>query len=75
MMRMTNTLSPPDRRKGRRFQVALPVELPEGTGITRDLSACGVFFVTDHAFAPREVIQFTLVLEYIDPGWPVRLRC
>jgi hypothetical protein len=72
---MTDTLGTPDRRKAPRFQVALPVELPEGTGITRDLSACGVFFETDRVFAVEEVIQFALVLEHIDPSRPVRLRC
>ena len=42
-MHMADTLKIPDRRKATRFQVALPVEWPEGTGITRDLSAGGVF--------------------------------
>jgi hypothetical protein len=51
------------------------MELSEGTGLTRDLSACGVFFETDRVFAPGEVIQFALVLEHIDPNRPVRLRC
>ena len=51
------------------------MELLEGTGITRDLSVCGVFFETAHIFAIGEVIQFALVLEYIDPRQPVRLQC
>jgi PilZ domain len=74
-MHMGNTLEIPDRRKAPRFQVALPVELVEGTGVTRDLSAGGVFFETDRVFGLGEVIQFALVLEYIDPGRPVRLQC
>jgi PilZ domain len=74
-MYMTNTLDIPDRRKAPRFQVALPVELPEGTGITRNLSTCGVFFETDRVFVVEEVIQFALVLEHIDPSRPVRLQC
>lgn len=72
---MADTLKIPDRRKAPRFRVALPVELLEGTGITRDLSAGGVFFETDRSFALGEVIQFTLVLEYINPRQPVRLQC
>jgi PilZ domain len=74
-MYMNYSLGTPDRRKAPRFQVALPVELPEGTGITRDLSARGVFFETDRALALGEVIQFALILQYIDPGRPVRLQC
>jgi len=72
---MADTLGIPDRRKAPRFQVALPVELPQGNGLTRDLSACGVFFQTDSVLALEEVIQFALVLEYVDPGRPVRLQC
>jgi PilZ domain len=74
-MHMADTLKIPDRRKATRFQVALPVEWPEGTGITRDLSAGGVFFETGRVFGLGEIIQFALVLEYIDPGQPVRLQC
>jgi len=74
-MHMADTLKIPDRRKAPRFRVAIPVELLEGTGITRDLSAYGVFFETDRSFALGEVIQFALVLEYIDPRQPVRLQC
>jgi hypothetical protein len=74
-MHMTNTSGTPERRKTPRFQVALRVELPEGTGITRDLSAHGVFFETDRVFALGQAIQFALVLEHIDPSQPVRLQC
>ena len=74
-MRMGETSKIPDRRKAPRFRVALAVELLEGTGITRDLSACGVFFETDRVFALGDVIQFALVLEYIDARQPVRLQC
>jgi hypothetical protein len=55
--------------------VALPVELPDGEGVTRDLSVCGVFLETEGVFALGEVIQFALVLRYVDPKRPVRLRC
>jgi hypothetical protein len=72
---MNNTWGALDRRKAERYQAALPVELTQGTGITRNLSACGVFFETDCAFCTGEVIEFTLVLEYLDPGRPVRLQC
>jgi Tfp pilus assembly protein PilZ len=51
------------------------VELVGRTGVTRNLSACGVFFETAQIFTLGEVIEFALVLEYIDPGQPVRLEC
>jgi PilZ domain len=72
---MHSTRDLQDRRRAQRFQVALPVELADGTAVTRDVSACGVFFEASWAFVPGECIQFTLVLEHIDPGQPVRLHC
>src|SRR5262245_43133655 len=72
---MHSTRSLQDRRRAPRFRVALPIELTDGTAVTRDLSACGVFFVTSRAFVPGEDIQFALVLEHVDPGRSVRLRC
>jgi PilZ domain len=55
--------------------VTLPVELQGGLDITRHLSPVGVFFETDQVLSLGEVTQFALVLEYIDPGQPVRLQC
>lgn len=74
-MRMHTPLDRPERRKVQRIPMAVPVELSEGTGITRDLSVCGVFFETDRTFLAGEIIEFTLVLEYLDPRQPVRLQC
>jgi Tfp pilus assembly protein PilZ len=53
----------------------MPVELEGGTGITRDVSLSGVFFETDHSFAPGEEISFALVLERVSADHPVRLQC
>jgi hypothetical protein len=74
-MHMTDTAGTPDRRKAERFQVRLCVELQGGTGTTRDLSACGVFFETDRVLALGEVIQFAIILEHVDPSRPLRLQC
>ena len=63
------------RRGGRRLAVALPVELPNGHGVTRDVSAFGVFFETTLALSPGAAIRFSLLLEHADPGGPIRLHC
>ena len=65
----------PERRRAQRFRVALLVELTEGTAVTRDLSASGVFFEATRTFVVGECIQFTLVLEHVDPGHAVHLHC
>jgi hypothetical protein len=64
-----------ERRRAQRFRVALLVELTEGTAVTRDLSASGVFFEAIRTFVVGECIQFTLVLEHVDPERAVHLHC
>jgi PilZ domain len=74
-MRMNSQPVTPDRRRAPRFRVALPVEFEGGTGTTRDISICGMFFETDRAFAAAEPITVTVILEYAESGRPVRLEC
>jgi len=64
-----------DRRQATRYQVGLPVELPNGTGLTRDVSEVGVFFETDQPMAAGAVINFALLLSEADPEGPFRLQC
>jgi hypothetical protein len=65
----------PCRPQVQRFWVELLVELNHETGITQEVSVCYVFFITDRLFSPGEPIELTLVFEYVDPNYPVRLRC
>jgi hypothetical protein len=65
----------PDRRRAPRFRVELLVELAHETGITRDISDGGVFFVTQGLFSPGDPIELTLIFEHLDPDHPVRLQC
>ncbi len=74
-MKSGATSDHPERRRAARFRIAIPVELEEGAGITRDVSLSGVFFETDQSFAPGEQIGLVLVLERASPGRPVRLQC
>jgi hypothetical protein len=63
------------RRQDQRLAVALPVELQNCHGVTRDVSASGVFFETTLPFSPGAAIRFSLLLEYADPLGPIRLHC
>ena len=58
-----------------RHQGATPIELKDGKGITRDFSSTGIFFETDKSFTHGQPIEFTIVLENVDPGRPVRVKC
>ena len=59
-----------ERRKSRRYDIALPVEVraPElgsaepRQGQTRDVSARGLYFVIDQNLSPGSPLEFTLVL-------------
>jgi hypothetical protein len=70
----------PDRRQARRVRVELRVEWAHGTGLTRDVSVGGVFFVTPQVVSPQVVspgapITCTLVFEHLHPDHAVRLHC
>lgn len=52
---------------------ALPVNLNEGTGITRDVSASGVFFETDVNYAAGSEISFSIELQ--GPAGKLMLKC
>jgi len=69
------TLKGSEQRQEPRHPGKLPVQLESGVGVTRDFSSSGVFFETDRSFTPGQPIEFTLVLEHIDPQRPVRLKC
>jgi hypothetical protein len=63
-----------ERRRVPRYPANLVVELEEGTGVTRDISAAGVYFETRQKPASDAPLRFTLILEHAEPG-PVRLGC
>src|SRR3989441_4770996 len=60
-------------RSARRYVLALPVQLARGSGLTRDVSAGGVYFLTDQAYPLDSQVDLTLVLGATLPGH--RFRC
>ena len=63
------------RRQHQRLSLALPVQLQNGDGVTRDVSTSGVFFETDLSFRAGSGITFSLILEHADPAGPIRVQC
>jgi hypothetical protein len=53
-----------ERRRGQRFKLALPVQLKNGTGITRDISTSGIFFETESAHSIGDMIRLFLNFEH-----------
>jgi len=64
----------PEKRRGQRVHTTLPVILKNAKGITRDVSASGVFFwISDFVCMPGELINFCVELKR--PGGRMVLRC
>jgi hypothetical protein len=64
-----------DRRRARRYRIDVPVTLPVGRGITRDISESGLCFDTDQPLALAEHVEFSLVLGRFDPQGSYRVMC
>ena len=64
-----------EKRRAHRIAVPLTVELESASGVTRDVSALGVFFEMDRSFLPGAPITFSLLLEHGALDGPLRLHC
>ncbi len=52
--------TPPEKRRDRRIDIALPVMLENAAGVTRNVSSTGVFFWTNGTYALGDVVNFTM---------------
>jgi len=62
-----------EKRKDERVHTALPVFLENATGVTRDVSASGLFFWTDSKCVLGEVVSFAV--EFHRPAGRMTLKC
>lgn len=62
-----------EKRRDERIFTALPVDLGTATGITRNVSASGVFFEVDATYLLGSTISFTVALD--TPGGKMMLKC
>ena len=65
----------PDRRRARRYYLALPLDFPGGSGITRDVSEVGVLFETETALQLGDALEFALILGEFEASGRYRVRC
>lgn len=61
-----------DKRTEERVSTELPVDLGTATGVTRDVSASGIFFETDASYAVGNEIDLTV--EFDTPGGKMMLK-
>jgi hypothetical protein len=64
-----------DRRQAKRYRIDLPVELPAGSGLTRNVSESGVLFETTAHFSAGELVPFSLVFGHVVPREQSRVEC
>ena len=61
-------------RKEERFGTELVVKLEGGEGIARNVSATGIYFVTDVALVEGQPVEFRLEFDNF-PSGPVEVNC
>lgn len=61
-------------RKEERFPTDLPVRLEGGEGVARNVSANGIYFVTDVALKEGQPVKLTLDY-YSFPSGPISVQC
>src|SRR5207245_2425548 len=62
-------------RSARRYVLALPVQLACGSGLTRDVSAGGVYLLTDQAYPLDSQLALTLLFDAMLPQPPLQVQC
>jgi hypothetical protein len=61
-------------RREERFDTTMPVQLEQGFGVARNVSATGIYFVTDVALEKGMAVSLTL--DFKDyPGGLLRVKC
>ncbi|HEY0338160.1 MAG TPA: PilZ domain-containing protein [Burkholderiales bacterium] len=61
-------------RKDERFKTELPLKLEGGAGVVRNVSASGIYFVTDVALQEGQPVEFTLEFENF-PSSAIAVNC
>jgi hypothetical protein len=57
-----------------RFETELTMKLEGGEGLARNVSASGIYFVTDVALRVGQPVKFTLQFEHF-PSGPIAVNC
>jgi hypothetical protein len=55
--------------------MSLPVRFPGGTGVTRDVSTSGVYFLSEGSFEEGQQVSLTITLQHADPAGPLEVTC
>lgn len=64
-----------EKRRAPRYTGALPVELGNSRGVTRDYSTAGVYFYIDVKLAQGTPVDFAMIFNHLDAGRRMRVNC
>lgn len=64
-----------EKRREERFRLEVPVSLPNGTGISRDISGSAIYFITEDFLPLGSHINFSIRLDHACPGKALQLDC
>jgi hypothetical protein len=64
-----------EKRRTERIWLEAPVELPTGSGVSRNISESGIYFLTNQDLTEGSVVRFTVQFNFACPGKPLRLDC
>ena len=62
-------------RSAQRYHLGLRVQLPGGSGLTRDVSTGGVYLQTDQTYHLDSQIDFMLEFGTMEHTPPIHVRC
>ena len=68
---METASAQPERRFVPRHRMSLPVRYPGGTGVTRDVSSTGVYFLSGGSFEEGQQVSLAISLEHSNPEGPL----
>jgi len=55
--------------------MSVPVRFPGGTGVTRDVSTSGVYFLSEGSFEEGQQVSLTITLQHVDSEGPLDVIC
>lgn len=64
-----------ERRSAPRYRLAAPVCFEGGTGVTRDVSATGLFFETTVPIEAEQRLSLSISISHPGPGGALGLTC
>ena len=64
-----------EKRREERIRLEVPVMLVNGMGVSRDISASAIYFLSDEFLPPGKPVNFLVRLDHACPGKPLQLDC